>query len=103
MDENEEDIIQVQRNMSEGAPWKRIQKTTFTRWVNEQLKEVGGHIVDLERDLSDGLLLTSLLEVLSKKKLGTKEILRQRKLETVTKALKFLEEDEKIKLVNIGE
>ena len=102
MDEKETDIIQVKRNVSEAAPWKLIQKNTFTRWANEQLKQVGGQIVDLERDLSDGLLLTALLEVLSKKKLGTKEILRQRKLETVTKALRFLEVNEKIQLVNIG-
>ena len=102
MDEKETDIIQVKRNVSEAAHWKLIQKNTFTRWANEQLKQVGGQIVDLERDLSDGLLLTALLEVLSKKKLGTKEILRQRKLETVTKALRFLEVNEKVQLVNIG-
>ena len=102
MEENETDIIQVQRNVSDMAPWKLMQKTTFTRWANEHLKEVGGQIVDIERDLSDGLLLTALLEVLSKKKLGTKEILRQRKLETVTKALQFLETNEKVKLVSIG-
>ena len=101
-EENQEDYLQLRRNISEEAPWKQMQKTTFTRWANEHLKQAGEQIVNLERDLSDGLLLTTLLEVLSKKELGTKEMLRHKKLDTVTKALKFLEQNEKIRLVSIG-
>ena len=100
--ENQEDYLQLRRNISEEAPWKQMQKKTFTRWANEHLKQAGEQIVNLERDLSDGLLLTTLLEVLSKKELGTNEMRRHKKLDTVTKALKFLEQNEKIRLVSIG-
>ena len=102
MDENEADYLQVRKNILKEASWKQMQKTTFIRWANEHLKHTGEQIVNLERDLSDGMLLTTLLEVLSKKELGTKEMLRHKKLDIVTKALKFLEQNEKIKLVSIG-
>lgn len=99
---NPEDYLQLRRNIADGASWKQMQKTTFTRWANEHLKHAGEQIVNLERDLADGLLLTTLLEVLSKKELGTKQMLRHKKLDIVTKALKFLEQHEKISLVSIG-
>ena len=101
-EEGQEDYFQLRRNISEEAPWKQMQKKTFTRWANEHLRQAGEQIVNLERDLSDGLLLTRLLEILSKKELGTKEMMRHKKLDTVTKALKFLEQNEKIRLVSIG-
>lgn len=47
----------------EHAPWKRIQQNTFTRWVNEQLKCIDGHIDDLATDFADGVALIHLVQV----------------------------------------
>ena len=101
---NEEDMPATERELAEDAPWKQIQKNTFTRWCNEHLKCVNKRIGSLESDLSDGLRLISLLEVLSQKKMGRynkRPNFRQMKLENVSVALKFLER-ERIKLVSIG-
>ncbi|XP_067217652.1 microtubule-actin cross-linking factor 1-like isoform X17 [Chanodichthys erythropterus] len=43
----------------------RVQKKTFTKWVNKHLIKVRKHITDLYEDLRDGHNLISLLEVLS--------------------------------------
>ncbi|XP_065600701.1 microtubule-actin cross-linking factor 1 isoform X5 [Cyrtonyx montezumae] len=47
----------------------RVQKKTFTKWVNKHLMKVRKHINDLYEDLRDGHNLVSLLEVLSGVKL----------------------------------
>jgi filamin len=78
----------------------------FSRWANEHLKSVGEHIGDLSQDLADGLRLIRLIEVLAGKKLpkhSKRPQFRSQKLENVSVALRFLEHDEKIKIVNIGE
>ena len=101
---DEEDMPATERELAEDAPWKQIQKNTFTRWCNEHLKCVQKRIASLETDLSDGLRLIALLEVLSQKKMGKhnkRPNFRQMKLENVSVALKFLER-ERIKLVSIG-
>ena len=62
-------------------------------------------IVDLEKDLSDGLRLIGLIEVLSGKKFSKynkKPTFRTQKFENVTQSLRFLEDKEGIKIVNIG-
>ncbi|KAL6438962.1 hypothetical protein ACFW04_003771 [Cataglyphis niger] len=100
--EEEEDEM-FERELAEDAQWKRIQQNTFTRWANERLKAVNKHIGDLECDLSDGLRLVSLIEVLSQKRLpkhNQRPTFRSQKLENVSVALKFLE-DEGIRIVNI--
>ncbi|XP_029678437.1 filamin-A isoform X2 [Formica exsecta] len=100
--EEEEDEM-YERELAEDAQWKRIQQNTFTRWANERLKAVNKHIGDLECDLSDGLRLVSLIEVLSQKRLpkhNQRPTFRSQKLENVSVALKFLE-DEGIRIVNI--
>ncbi|KAG7219467.1 hypothetical protein INR49_009301 [Caranx melampygus] len=43
----------------------RVQKKTFTKWVNKHLMKAQRHITDLYEDLRDGHNLISLLEVLS--------------------------------------
>ncbi|XP_059422809.1 dystonin-like [Carassius carassius] len=43
----------------------RVQKKTFTKWVNQHLLKVRKHVNDLYEDLRDGHNLISLLEVLS--------------------------------------
>eukprot|EP00066_Takifugu_rubripes_P029524 XP_011618790.1 PREDICTED: filamin-A-like [Takifugu rubripes] len=95
----------TEKDLAEDAPWKKIQQNTFTRWCNEHLKCVNKRIGNLQTDLSDGLRLIGLLEVLSQKKMFRKynqrPTFRQMQLENVSVALEFLER-ENIKLVSIG-
>ena len=104
--EEEEEMPATEKDLAEDAPWKKIQQNTFTRWCNEHLKCMNKRINDLQKDLSDGLKLIGLLEVLSQKKMYRKyhsrPNFRQMKLENVSVALEFLER-EHIKLVSIGE
>ncbi|CAL8323139.1 unnamed protein product [Lota lota] len=94
----------TEKDLAEDAPWKKIQQNTFTRWCNEHLKCLNKRINDLQKDLSDGLKLIGLLEVLSQKKMYRKyhsrPNFRQMKLENVSVALEFLER-EHIRLVSI--
>nr|XP_054595919.1 filamin-C isoform X3 [Nothobranchius furzeri] len=102
--EEEEEMPATEKDLAEDAPWKKIQQNTFTRWCNEHLKLVNKRITDLQKDLSDGLKLIGLLEVLSQKKMYRKyhsrPNFRQMKLENVSVALEFLER-EHIRLVSI--
>ena len=62
-------------------------------------------VSDIEFDLSDGLNLIALIECLSGKKfrrVNRRPNFRSQKLENVTNTLRFLEDEEGIKLVNIG-
>ena len=105
-DRTEEEIDEeMQRELAEDAPWKKIQQNTFTRWANEHLKLVNRRLDDLQYDLGDGLNIISLIEVLSHKKISRhnkKPQFRSQKLENVSVALDFLENVEHIRLVNIG-
>ncbi|XP_076061438.1 filamin-A-like [Oratosquilla oratoria] len=101
----EDEMVATERELAEDAQWKRIQQNTFTRWANEHLKQVNKHIGNLETDLSDGLRLVALIEVLSGKKMhkhNKRPTFRSQKLENVSVALQFLEKDENIRIVNIG-
>lgn len=103
--EDEEEMQTTERELADDAQWKIIQKNTFTRWANEHLKTVNKNISDLEGDFCDGLRLIALVEVLSGKKfkhVNKRPNFRTQKLENVTLVLKFLEEDEGIRIVNIG-
>ena len=96
----------MQRELSDDAPWKRIQQNTFTRWANEHLKLVNRQAHDLQSEFSDGLNLIALIEVLSQKKVARynkRPNFRSQKLENVSVVLDFLENTERIRLVNIGE
>ncbi|XP_061523355.1 filamin-C isoform X2 [Phycodurus eques] len=104
-DEQEaEEMPATEKDLAEDAPWKKIQQNTFTRWCNEHLKSVHKRMLDLQKDLADGLRLIALLEVLSQKnmyrKYHTRPNFRQMKLENVSVALEFLER-EHIRLVSI--
>lgn len=48
---------------------ERVQKKTFTKWVNSHLQRVGARVNDLYHDLIDGKKLILLLEILSGEKL----------------------------------
>ncbi|XP_062256093.1 plectin-like isoform X2 [Platichthys flesus] len=85
----------------------RVQKKTFTKWVNKHLikhrrgAESQRHVSDLYEDLRDGHNLISLLEVLSGDTLPReKGRMRFHKLQNVQMALDFLRHRQ-VKLVNI--
>ncbi|XP_061125143.1 filamin-C-like isoform X1 [Syngnathus typhle] len=104
-DEGEaEEMPATEKDLAEDAPWKKIQQNTFTRWCNEHLKCVHKRMLDLQKDLADGLKLIALLEVLSQKnmyrKYHARPNFRQMKLENVSVALEFLERQH-IRLVSI--
>ncbi|XP_075430929.1 filamin-B isoform X1 [Ascaphus truei] len=94
----------TEKDLAQDAPWKKIQQNTFTRWCNEHLKCVNKRIGNLQTDLSDGLRLIALLEVLSQKRMYRKYHQRptfsHMQLENVSVALEFLDR-ENIKLVSI--
>lgn len=95
----------VTQDLADDAVWKRIQQNTFTRWANEHLKTVNKYIACLEADLTDGIRLLALVEVLSGKKLpryNAKPTMKAQRLNNVDTALRFLADVEKIKLVNIS-
>ncbi|CAL8076764.1 unnamed protein product [Calicophoron daubneyi] len=84
--------------------WVIQQKATFTRWVNQHLKSANTHIDNLETDLCDGLKLAALVEVLTNhkfKRLNKRPTFRTQKLENVTLVLKFLQENEGVRIVSI--
>ncbi|XP_077449768.1 filamin-C-like isoform X3 [Stigmatopora argus] len=103
-EEEAEEMPATEKDLAEDAPWKKIQQNTFTRWCNEHLKGVHKRMLDLQKDLADGLRLIALLEVLSQKnmyrKYHARPNFRQMKLENVSVALEFLERQH-IRLVSI--
>lgn len=104
-DSSGSDVTTTERELANNAQWKLIQKNTFTRWANEHLKTVNRNIADLETDLADGLRLIALIEVLAGKKFqkyNKRPTMRTQKLENITMALRFLQVEEKIKIVSIG-
>ncbi|KAM4865074.1 plectin isoform 14-T14 [Thomomys bottae] len=79
----------------------RVQKKTFTKWVNKHLIKAQRHVSDLYEDLRDGHNLISLLEVLSGDSLPReKGRMRFHKLQNVQIALDYLRHRQ-VKLVNI--
>lgn len=90
--------------MADGKEWEEMQKRTFTRWCNECLKERNIVIHDLATDLSDGLKLIALYEVLAKKQVKRYNKNPKRwaqKRDNIHVALKRIK-NENIKLVSIG-
>ncbi|GMS78986.1 hypothetical protein PENTCL1PPCAC_1161 [Pristionchus entomophagus] len=80
-----------------------IQKKTFTKWCNSFLNRARLEVVDLFSDLSDGVLLMKLLEIISGDKLGkpNRGKMRVQKIENLNKSIDFLKR-KKIQLENIG-
>ncbi|CAJ0583813.1 unnamed protein product, partial [Mesorhabditis spiculigera] len=78
---------------------------TFTNWINEQLREADYKIYELSNDLSDGVLLIRLVEVLQNRmcpgKVFSKDPTEIQMLMNVQMALDAMRRDG-IKLVNIG-
>ncbi|XP_054053079.1 dystonin isoform X23 [Rissa tridactyla] len=79
----------------------KVQKKTFTKWINQHLVKVRKHVKDLYEDLRDGHNLISLLEVLSGDTLPReKGRMRFHRLQNVQIALEYLKKRQ-VKLVNI--
>uniref|UniRef100_A0A0N5A0K9 Calponin-homology (CH) domain-containing protein n=1 Tax=Parastrongyloides trichosuri TaxID=131310 RepID=A0A0N5A0K9_PARTI len=84
--------------------WKDIQYNTFTRWVNYKLNTSDDKIICLEDGLADGLTLINLCQILSGKRINNynkKVGFTAQRQENISLALTFLENVEKIRLVNI--
>jgi len=84
--------------------WVKVQEKTFGKWLNNKLKIRGVQIKDLVSDLSDGVVLIHLLEILSQESLGryaARPKLRVQRFENVNIALDFIK-GRKIQLTNIG-
>ena len=84
--------------------WEETQKRTFTRWCNELLKERNIVIKDLATDLSDGLKLIALYEVLAQKQVkkynkGPKKLAAKR--DNIQIALDCFTKGENVTLVSI--
>ncbi|XP_035824390.1 nesprin-1 [Aplysia californica] len=85
---------------------ERVQKKTFTNWMNTYLckRSPPIKVENLFEEVKDGVVLLSLLEVLSGEKLPMEKGPRLRRphhLANISSALNFLEK-KKIKLVNIN-
>ncbi|XP_041420653.1 dystonin isoform X18 [Xenopus laevis] len=79
----------------------KVQKKTFTKWINQHLMKVRKHVNDLYEDLRDGHNLISLVEVLSGDTLPReKGRMRFHRLQNVQIALDYLKKRQ-VKLVNI--
>ncbi|KAK0335972.1 alpha-actinin [Friedmanniomyces endolithicus] len=84
--------------------WVKVQAKTFTKWLNNKIAARNLQINDLVKDLSDGIILIHLLEILSNESLGryaARPKLRVQRFENVNIALEFIK-SRKIQLTNIG-
>eukprot|EP00009_Paramoeba_aestuarina_P002988 CAMPEP_0201507924 /NCGR_PEP_ID=MMETSP0161_2-20130828/1430_1 /ASSEMBLY_ACC=CAM_ASM_000251 /TAXON_ID=180227 /ORGANISM="Neoparamoeba aestuarina, Strain SoJaBio B1-5/56/2" /LENGTH=235 /DNA_ID=CAMNT_0047902419 /DNA_START=63 /DNA_END=770 /DNA_ORIENTATION=+ len=87
------------------SSWVQTQTKAFTGWINHTLKKNPDNnlvVGDLASDLGDGLVILSLLRILSKKDVSANKRPRMRiqKLENVQRGLSFIN-NEGIKVVNI--
>lgn len=85
--------------------WENIQKKTFLNWMNNQLnKKSISPIGNLDADISSGVSLIQLLEVISDEGLGKynkNPKMRIQKMENLTLALDFIRK-RGVQLTNIG-
>ncbi|KAF2004441.1 alpha-actin-like proteinin [Amniculicola lignicola CBS 123094] len=84
--------------------WVKVQQKTFTKWLNSKVKAREVEVNDLNTDLSDGIVLIHLLEVLSNESLGryaSRPKLRVQRFENVNKSLDYIKR-RGIQMTNIG-
>ncbi|KAL9112847.1 MAG: hypothetical protein Q9227_002924 [Pyrenula ochraceoflavens] len=84
--------------------WVNVQEKTFTKWLNSKLAVRDVSIKDLVQDLSNGIILIHLLEILSNESLGryaSNPKLRVQRFENVNKSLDFIR-SRGIHMTNIG-
>lgn len=84
--------------------WVAVQEKTFTKWLNAKVSGRDVAVKNLVTDLSDGVILIHLLEVLGNESLGryaSKPKLRVQRFENVNVALNFIKA-RGIQMTNIG-
>ncbi|KKY27199.1 putative alpha-actinin [Phaeomoniella chlamydospora] len=84
--------------------WVNVQQKTFTKWLNSKISVRDVAVKDLVKDLSDGIILIHLLEVLSNESLGryaSNPKLRVQRFENVNKSLDYIR-SKGIQMTNIG-
>ncbi|KAL4870335.1 hypothetical protein BDV12DRAFT_166163 [Aspergillus spectabilis] len=84
--------------------WVNVQQKTFTKWLNDKLKVRDIFVNDLIQELSNGVVLIHLLEILGGDSLGryaANPKLRVQKFENVNKSLDFVK-GRGIQMTNIG-
>ncbi|KAK2748040.1 hypothetical protein FQN55_004589 [Onygenales sp. PD_40] len=90
--------------LMEEKQWITVQQKTFTKWLNNKLKARDLAIDDLVKDLSDGVILIHILEILGNESLGryaSKPKLRVQRFENVNKSLDYIT-GRRIQITNIG-
>ncbi|KGQ00724.1 hypothetical protein PAAG_12617 [Paracoccidioides lutzii Pb01] len=100
------DIESPNRGMllTEEKQWITVQQKTFTKWLNNKLQVRNLAIDDLVKDLSDGVILIHILEILGNESLGryaSKPKLRVQKFENANKSLDYVK-GRGIQMTNIG-
>ncbi|KAK3170085.1 hypothetical protein OEA41_009470 [Lepraria neglecta] len=84
--------------------WVGVQEKTFSKWLNAKVKPREVAVKDLVTDLSDGVILIHLLELLSNDSLGryaSKPKMRVQRFENVNISLDFIKA-RGIQMTNIG-
>ncbi|MCJ1286777.1 hypothetical protein MMC26_006123 [Xylographa opegraphella] len=84
--------------------WITVQQKTFTKWLNSKVQPRDVAVNDLVKDLSDGVILIHLLEILGNESLGryaSRPKLRVQRFENVNKGLDFIK-SRGIQMTNIG-
>lgn len=86
------------------SQWITVQQKTFTKWLNSKVQCRDVAVNDLVKDLSDGVILIHLLEILGAESLGryaSRPKLRVQRFENVNTALNFIK-SRGIQMTNIG-
>ncbi|EKD13561.1 uncharacterized protein L3040_008574 [Drepanopeziza brunnea f. sp. 'multigermtubi'] len=94
----------VKMAFAEQQQWITVQQKTFTKWLNTKIEPRDLAVVDLVKDLSDGVILIHLLECLSNESLGryaAKPKLRVQRFENANLSLDFIK-SRGIQMTNIG-
>ena len=64
MADDDGDPRQRTASMADDRQWVKVQKNTFTNWVNDRLKDTAFRVEDLQTDLDDGVMLLKLMQCL---------------------------------------
>lgn len=96
--------LKTKMGFAEQQQWITVQQKTFTKWLNTKIEARDLQVVDLVKDLSDGVILIHLLECLSQESLGryaAKPKLRVQRFENANLSLDFIK-SRGIQMTNIG-
>ena len=86
--------------------WVATQIKSFSRWADQHLKTVGESCEDITKELSNGIKLIKLLEVVGKEPVTERwnknPKMRVQMLENCSVAIRYITDVKKIRLVSIG-